>query len=63
MDGEVLSVVLEGASPAASSREFIGTSRETPGAALSGFAMRKPPNDCDRLKSFSMAGFVASGSP
>jgi hypothetical protein len=38
--------------------ELVGTSRDVPFEALSssssGFAMRKPPKDCERLKSFSM---------
>lgn len=39
------------------------TSREDVGEAWSGFAMRKPPNDCERLKSSSMLeGVVWSGA-
>jgi hypothetical protein len=37
-----------------SNLEFVGTSRDVPGEASSGFAMRKPPKDCERLKSSSM---------
>lgn len=44
-----------GARPDASILEFVGTSLERPGDELSGLAMIKPPNDCDRLRSFSIA--------
>jgi hypothetical protein len=36
-------------------REPVEVSGEPPGDTLSGLAMRKPPNDCERLKSPSMA--------
>jgi hypothetical protein len=55
-EGVLRSVVRDGSSPEASILEFIGTSFDVPGDdALSGFAMRRPPSDCERLKSFSMA--------
>jgi hypothetical protein len=54
-EGVVGSVDRVGASTGGSNLEFVGTSREVPGEASSGFAMRKPPKDCERLKSSSMA--------
>ena len=34
---------------------FVGTSWEVPGEVVSGLAMRRPPNDWERLRSLSMA--------
>lgn len=56
-DGEMRSVDLVGSRPDVSILESMGTSLDVPGAAASsGFAIRSPPKDCDRLKSFCIVG-------
>lgn len=43
-------------------RLFIGSSLREAGEPLSGLAMRRPPSDCERLRSPSMEGAVAGSS-
>lgn len=43
-------------------RLFIGSSLREAGEPLSGLAIRRPPSDCERLRSPSMEGAVASSS-
>ena len=40
---------------------FVGTSWEVPGEVVSGLAMRRPPNDWERLRSLSMASTAVDG--
>ena len=43
------------ATNAASNLASMGTSCGIPGEVVSGFAIRRPPKDCERLRSFSMS--------
>lgn len=51
VDVSVVGIVEKGCD---SSAELVGTSFEDPGEASSGFAIRNPPRDCERLRSFSI---------
>lgn len=57
-EGEMRSVDLVGARPGAPVLESIGASIVLVAAASSGFAMRSPPKDCDRLRSFCIAAIT-----